>query len=338
MAAVTLAQAAQLEKQTLKKGIMMGLTMESVISDIMTWRSIGGLSEAGVRYDEVITPDWIALGGAISSKSANGKPLSYSIYEMALHIDVPMMLENQTSDMLERQSVRQTSLAIKGAAYTLNDTFVNGDQGVDGNQFEGINKLVAGMGTDQTLGSTEIDISSTATSTTNMNAVERLMDATDYIEGHGGGSMIAGFCNSAFSRQFRKIILREQLLGQNHNWIADTFKVNDPRVTQRTAATKPSFVFNDIPFYNIGRKADQSTEIITSAYAEGGSSAATRVFLVRFGDEDVEGIQGGAMDVRAIGNGTLEDTNMTRKRLTWRPGLACWGPRSIVKVQGIKVA
>ena len=337
MAAVTLAQAAQLEKQPLKKGIMSGLTQESVISDIMSWRTIGGLSEAGVRYDEVITPDWIALGGAISSKSANGKPLNYSIYEMSLHIDVPTMLENQVADMLERQSVRQTMLAIRGAAYTMNDMFINGDQGVTANQPEGVNKAVASMGSAQTIGSTEIDISATATSTNNMLAVERLMDATDYIEGHGGGSMVAGFCNSSFARQFRKIILREQLLGNDHNWIADTFAINDPRVTQRTKATKPAFVFNHIPFYNIGVKADQTTEIIGNTYTEGGSTAAgTRVFICRFGDEDIEGIQGGPLDVTNIG--PLEATNNIRKRMTWRPGLAIWGPRSIVKVQGIKVA
>lgn len=336
MAAVTLAQAAQLEKQPLKKGIMLGLTQESVISDIMTWRDIGSLAETGVRYDEVITPDWIPLGGSISSKAANAKPLSYSIYEMALHIDVPTMLENQDGDMLERQSVRQSMLAIRGAAYQLNDVFINGDQGVNANQPEGMNKLVAGMDAAQTIGASEIDISATATSTTNMLAMERLLDSTDFIEGHGGGSMIAGFCNGSFARQFRKIIMREKLMGDTHNWIADTFQVNDPRVTQRTKATKPSFVFNNIPFYNIGKKADQTTDIIANTYAEGGSAGATRVFIVRFGDEDVEGIQGGPLDVTNIG--PLEATNNLRKRLTWRPGIAAWGPRCIVKVQGIKVA
>lgn len=336
MAAVTLAQAAQLEKQPLKKGIISGLIQESVIADIMTWRTINGLSETGVRYDEVITPDWIALGGAIASKTANGKPLNFSIYEMALHIDVPTMLEQQSGDMLERQRVRQTMLAIRGAAYTMNAVFINGDQAVDANQPEGINKMVANMGSSQTIGSTEIDISSTGTSTSNMLAVERLMDATDFIEGHGGGGRVAGFVNGAFSRQFRKIILREQLLGNDHNWISDTFSVNDPRVSQRTKSTRPSFIFNNIPFYNIGVNADQTTEILGNTYTEGGSTAAaTRVFIVRFGDEDVEGIQGGPVDVKNIGE--LQATNMTRKRMTWRPGLAVWGPRSIVKVQGIKV-
>ncbi len=168
-----------------------------------------------------------------------------------------------------------------------------------------------------------------------LNDLVPLLEKGDLVI-DGGGSMIAGFCNSAFSRQFRKIILREQLLGLQHNWIADTFQVNDPRVTQRTKATKPSFVFNNIPFYNIGRKADQSTEIILNTYTEGGSSSATRVFICRFGDEDIEGIQGGSLDVQNIG--ALQATNMQRKRMTWRPGLAVWGPRSIVKVQGIKVA
>lgn len=334
MTAVTLAQAAQYEKQPLKKGLLWGLVTRSNVADILTFRNIDGLSETGVRQDEVITPDWVALGGAIASKTANGKPLAYSIYEMALHIDVPQMIEDQASDMLIRQSVRQTQSAIKGAAYVINDTFINGDQGTDANQFDGLNKIVAGMDSSQTFGSTEIDISATATSAANLLAVERLLDAHTFVEGQRPD---AAFCNDNFSRQFRKIILREKLLGDTHDWINDTFDVLDPRRTERTASQKPAFIFDNVPYYTLGPKADQTTQIIGDTYTEGGSTAhGTRIFLVKLGPEDVEGIQGGAM--QTVNVGPLEGSTNKRTRLVWHPGLAVWGPRSVLKVQGIRAA
>lgn len=334
MATVTLAQAAQLEKQPLKKGIMMGISQYSVIADILTFRSIGGLAETGVRYDEVIEPDWIPLDGTISSKSANGKPLTFSVYEASLHIDVPAMLENQSADMLERQSVRQTMLATKGFAYTLNDAFINGDQGVNANQPEGLRKMLNDLASTQVVGAAELDISATATSTTNMLVVERILDTMTFVE---GSKPDAAFCNRTFARQFRKIILREKLLGDTHDWINSTYNTIDPRLTQRTASTRPDFVFDGVPFYIIGTKADQSTEIIGNTYTEGGSSAAaTRVFMVKFDDENIEGIQAAPLEVLDIG--MLQDKNNIRKRLTWRPGFANWGPRSIAMAAGIKVA
>ena len=334
MATVTLAQAAQTEKQPLKKGIMMGISQYSVIADILKFRTISGLSETGVRYDEVIEPDWIALDGTINSKSANGKPLSWSVYQSAVHIDVPNLLEEQSGDMLERQSVRQTMLAVKGFAYSANNAFINGDQAVDANMPEGIHKMIADLASTQRVGSTEIDISSTATSATNMLAVERILDGFTYVE---GSKPTAAFCNATFARQFRKIILREKLLGDTHDWLANTFTTIDPRVTQRTASTKPDFVFSDVPFYIIGKKADQTTEIIGNTYTEGGSTgAATRVFMVKLDSDDIEGIQAGPLDVVDIG--VLQDKDNVRKRLKWTYGFANWGPRSAVEVQGIKVA
>lgn len=333
MAAVTLAQAAQLEKQPLKKGIMMGITQFSVIADQLTFRTIPGLSEAGVRYDEVISPDWIPLDGTITSKSANGKPLSYGVYQSAVHIDVPQLLEDQSGDMLERQSVRQTLLATRGFAYSCNDVFFNGDQAVDANQPMGLHRMVLDLASTQRVGASEIDISATATSATNMLAVERILDAFTYCE---GGKPDAAYCNRTFARQFRKIILREKLLGDTHDWLNSTYNTQDPRMTQRTASTRPDFVFDRVPFYIIGPKSDQSTEIITNTYAEGGSSGATRVFMVKMNEENVEGIQAGPLDVQDIG--VLQDKDNIRKRLKWTYGFANWGPQSIVEVQGIKVA
>jgi len=334
VATLTLAQYAQLEKQPLAKGIMMGISQEGLIADIMNFRNLdGALSETGVRYDEVIEPDWIPLDGTINSGTANGKPLAYSVYQMAKHIDVPVLLDNNNKTQLARASVQQTKLAIKGAAYKVNDCFINGDQASDANQFEGINKIVGQMGSTQIITpASEIDIS-----TYNSTEANELFDNLDKMfwacEGHKPDAV---FCNDLFLLRFESVLRQAQLRGNTYDWVEATFKIDDPRRTQRTAATKPAYTYKEVPFFDIGVKADQSTRIITSGYTDSLGSNHTRVFAVKFGEDDVEGLQAAPLQVKDIGNNTLEDKEVMRKRLTWTVGLGVWGPRSIVRLDGIK--
>lgn len=332
MANVTLAQWAQLEKQPLKKGIGLGIAMESVVGDMFAWRTIGGLSETGVRYDEVIVPDWIPLSGSISSKAANGKPLSFSVYQMALHIDVPRLLETKADDVLERQSVRQTKLAIKGAAYQLNDAFINGDQSSDPNQFEGVNKLVGTMDSGQTINSTEIDLTTTYSDAIAESLFFALDKGIYACEGHNPKY---AFANSTFLQKMESIGRQYKIRGNDFNWNTAVFDIGDVRQKLSTAATRPAFTYRGIPFFDLGKKSDQSTLVIGNTYTEGGSTVhGTRVFFVAAGEDDLEGLQ--AEPINTVDIGILEGTDVRRTRVTGTFGLACWGPRSIVKVQGIR--
>ncbi len=319
------------QKEPLKKGVMLGITQESVVGDILDFRSTNSLRETGLRYDTVITPDFIPIDGTIPERSAKGKQLAWGVYEMAVHIDIPVILER--AEAVERPSTRQQMLAVKGAAYKLNDQFVNGDQATDPNGFDGIEKIIGNLASAQTVGATEIDISGAPTSAVMHSFMDRVDDAIQAIEGH---KPTFGLCNDTFGSRFRSVLRREGLLGDNHDWVRNGFPFGTMRQTQRTATTEPLFVYQGIPFYDIGLKADQSTRVITNAYAEGGSSAATRAYLVKLGEDDVEGLQFSPPDMVNIG--LLENKNNERWRYTHRVGLAVWGPRSLVKIAGVKVA
>jgi len=331
---VTLAQYATLEKEPLAKGIMLGMAMEGVISDLVSWRSTGGaLSETGVRYDTFPQPDFISLDGSITTKSVDGTPLSYSVYQLAQHIDVPRLLEKSNKNQLESQFTRQTMLTIKGAAFKVNDTFINGDQASDANSFEGLNKLVADLGSSQTVGATEIDMTGAYSDALAESVFSRVDSIYHACEGHKPSAV---FANDTFILKFRSFLRQAGIRSDTYDWVEAAFDVNDPRRSQRTAATRPAFIYQDVPWYDLGTSDGASTRIIGNAYAEGGSAAATRLFAVKFSEEDLEGIQLEPMHVENIG--LLEDKDVLRKRFLWTLGLANWGPRSIVKGAGFKVA
>ena len=339
MATLTLAQHGQNEKQPLRKGMLLGLAHESLAADIMSYRGITNLQETGIRYDEVISPDWIPIDGSISSKTANGKPLAFGVNKMAVHIDIPVELEDASSDKLERDSATQSRLALKGASYVLNDTFINGDQGTDADQAEGLNKLVASLGSAQTVGAAEIDVSPDATYSDALaeSLFKRIDDGIYAVSGHDPSW---GIADASLLKVMESYARQYKMRGNDFDWTTAPYVIDDPRMTLRTASAKPAFMYRKIPFYDLGVKADQSTRVIGSTYTEGGATAtATRLFFAKEGPEDFEGLEFKPLDIRPIHaeGHTLEDKDVYRWRLGWILGYAAWSPDCIVKVQGITV-
>ena len=180
MAALTLAQMAQTEEGKLRKGIYKGLYMQSLVADLLTFKDTGGvLSIGGLREDEVIQPDWTALDDSINSKTANVKPIRWSTYQMLVHLDIPEAIHENGGDQISgaKSYMVQSRAALKGAGLEMNDVFVNGDQAVDPNQPEGLNKLVHQLGSGQRVGATEIDVSDGGTVDEQYAVVDRLLEA-----------------------------------------------------------------------------------------------------------------------------------------------------------------
>ena len=338
----TLAQYAKLEKQPLRKGVLIGLAQEGVIADLITWRNIPTLSETGTRYDAVPSPAFIPLDGTISESTVDGHQIQHSVYRLALHMDIPVPLEDNTTDLIAKPSAQQTKLAIKGAAYVINDQFINGDQGSNPDGFDGINKFVANLASAQTVNyapggtNTEIDLyTGPYTSAKGQALLDTMHQAMNACEGH---MPTAAFANNEFLLAFESVLRKEQMMGLDYDWRDRALEVSDPRRSLNTASTKPAFSYRNVPFFNLGFKGDQSTRVIGNTYTEGGSTTGhgTRVFFIKQTEEDLEGIQNDPLQVRPIG--LLQSKDSYRFRLTWTLGLALWGPRAIVKMQGIRVA
>lgn len=327
----TLAQYASVEREPLAKGMMLGIAQEGVIADIVPWRSIGTLSETGTRFDEVPDIGFVPLNGTITEATVDGHPLSHAVYQLLHHIDIPVPLEDASSGVIQRASTTQLMLAKRGAAYKVNDQFINGDQGSDPNGFNGLNKIVGNLASAQTVGASQLDISGASN---HELAVDRIHLGMHSVDGH---NPTAGFGNSQFLLRFESMLRQTDMVGLDYNWKSAALEVNDPRKTQTTASQRPAFMYRGVPFYDLGVKADQSTQVILNTYTDGGlgSSDNTRLFFVKLGEDNLEGIQFAPLSVNEIG--LLEGKDNKRWRLKWILGTAAWGPRCAVKVIGLKV-
>lgn len=319
--------------EPLKRGAYISLIRESVIADMLSFRNTNSLSIAGERYDNVIEPEWIDLNEAIPDKTTRGKNLSYGVYQMAVHLDIPNPLERDDG-VLERPSARQAKMTMIGAAYQFNNTFVNGDQGVNPKQFDGIEKIVSNMGSAQSIGTTEIDISGSPNDATMQAFVDRVDEAIDAVNGHKPDFVLS---NRQFGLRARSVFRRMKLAGNDADWLNGGFlPFKDIRQSTSSASTKPLFVYQNIPFYDIGPKADQTTNIILNTYAEASSASATRVYFVKQGADDLEGLQFAPPNLRKIFD-TLEDKDVQRHRFTWMTGLGMWSRNGLSVMRGVKV-
>lgn len=330
---LSLAQYAMEEKQPLRKGIMLGIAQEGIVTDILPWRNLNAMSETGVRYDQVSLPAYIPLGGSIEEGSVQGKQIQYSTYRMAKHLDVPVPLEDQSGDLITRPSVQQIKLLMRGAAYLANTQFVNGDQAVTPDGFDGVRVLVSNMDSRQVVApSAQIDFSAGYTTAKTYGLVNLLNTLADTVDGHKPD---AYFANTWFIRQFESCIMQEKLLGLDYNWKESALDIDDPRVTQNTASRKPAYMWRDTPVYDLGYEADQETYTIGNSYTHATGSGETEVYAVKINEDNLEGIQSDPLNVREIG--LLQTSDTYRWRLTWTHGLAAWGPRSIALMTGIKL-
>lgn len=333
---LSLAEHLVTETNPLRKGVFLGLTRASVIADMISWSSVNSLSTSGVRYDGVIRPEWNALNAPFVEKTIRGKNLSYGVYRMGAHIDIENPLERDQG-VKERPSTRQTKQTILGAAYVMNDTFVNGDQAGNPNQFEGIEKILGNLGSSQNIGSSEIDVrlSQNPNDATIYSLFERLDEAIDAIN---GGEPDFALINRQTGLVIRSLMRRIKLPGDHYDWVKG-MPFSDIRKTYRTAATRPMFVYNNCPFFDIGNVVDEAgneTAIIGNTYSEGGSSNATRIFFVKQGADDLEGLQYQPMTIKKIAD-TLESKDVQRHRMTWMVGLGAWSKDCVSAARGIRV-
>jgi len=327
----TLQQYATVEKNPIAKGLMLGIAQEGVIADLFMWRSLNALNETGTRFDSVVDISFVPLYGTIPEATVDGKQISHSVYQILHHIDIPKPLDDFSAPLVQRASVTQLDLAKRGIAYKINDQFINGDQGADPNGFNGLNKIVGNLASGQTVGATQLDISSTSNG---VAAIDRIHLGMHFVDGH---MPTAGFGDQQFLLRFESILRQATLLGSFYNWKLASLEVDDPRELGSSAAKLPAFVYREIPFYDLGFKADQTTQVILNTYTDGGlgSSDNTRVFFVKEGPQNIEGIQASPLVVSDPIE--LESKDNYRWRLKWIIGLAPWGPRCVTKIIGLKV-
>ena len=329
----TIAQAALNEKDPLRMGILFTLWMESNAMACAPWITIPRLSVSMTyqkRTSLSMTPGWAAIGDTYSSGNPELTTKEEQPFLLGRDIYVPkhlIGLEGQFED----PRVLAVETAMKEFAYWWNDTFINGpnvnsDGTANANAPTGISRRIDDLDSLTGLSDLKVIVGGDAgngtafgatASSANRQAVLDALNLAIYTVDTKRPDW--GFCNQTL------------LLG-----IESAFRREGLFATTRDQYERIVYTYREIPLYDIGLKADQSTKIIADTETQGTSSDCTSIY---FGKNGVRTHfhfwEKSVLDARDMGETQAGGARMLT-RVDWEPAMANWHPRSLSRVAGIR--
>jgi hypothetical protein len=318
----TLTELSKIETDVLRKSVADCLLMESSIMQDIPWETIGTLSTAVVKYQDLPSVGFRKLNAGYSESTGTFMQKTETISLLGGLIDTDKAIARAKNTIADARAVQQ-QMMVRAIAYKFNDKFINGSPVSDPEEFKGISKRVDDIYAEGyttqlidcggTYGAAR-DAGILYDTANQHNFLDKLDQLIYSISGHKPDAL---YMNKKCLLAVRSLLRRAQLLNQAQDQFG---RIID--------------VYAGVKLADIGVKADQITEIITntedplSLYT---SDVSTSIYAVKYGvGEFLWGIQEYPMEVED--KGLLEATPVYRTEIDWPLGLAHIDPRSIARL------
>jgi hypothetical protein len=294
------------------------------IQDVLPFHDVNSLKTSALQWRVLPGVSFRALGNDYTEDTTGDVQ---EVYE-TLCILGGLVKFDRVYDKLTGSTIKDPKqlimdMKLKALALKWNDYFINGDTGTDPLGFQGLKKRISLMPTRQKIScgnsdSVGLDVTASAA---NVNKFWTKMEV-----GHrycAGGSVTAMFCNEdmllGFGRSLRYI---NSAGGQFLDFTKDSFE-------------RQVMTYKGAPIYDMGLKADQSTEIMTDTEAGGSAASDTcSVYICNFDEEQgIVGTQLGALEVVQDAKKDVATANQTL--IEWVLGLAQYGSYGLTRLWNI---
>lgn len=316
--ALTVAQAAKLEQDYLKRGVLELFAQTSPVLQKLPFMEIEGNS---YQYSyETKLP-------AVGFRSVNeGYTVSHGLTErrsvgLAIFggdLDVDKFLVDTKSSVNDQRAI-QESMKVKAMSLTFTKYFFDGDRTTSGNEeFDGVNVLLA-------------DTFHTA-------AGAAKMDMDFYPAGGGNGwdatTSLVDALDEALDRVIGpnsgKVILANKT---TRRWLSKLARQDGQISIARSEYGYQMYEYAGVPILEIETDAEGS-EILGFDETLGTADDTCSFYVARFEPFYCTGLQNGGMDVRDIGE--LPDKPAYRTRVEWYTAIALMHPRAVARVRGLR--
>lgn len=284
----------------------------------------------GVRWEGSLpTPNWSKLNVDPVVTSGTPTPYQEQAYVLRTAVDVDRFFVEDENAITDPRGVQVGGL-LTAVGYDVNDKFINNDP-MTGNSdaFVGAryrigNGSTYGVNSDLSIDGS-IDLSGTISAANANKLIETVQKLLDFL-GSPAGEDVVLYMNSTVKRKFATAV---RTLGNGGGWEVTRDAYN--RVVER---------FNGAIVRDIGRKANQSTYIITDTEDTAGAAASSTyssIYGIRYGENGLMGWQFEPLapkDIQLIGNGG----STYRMLIDWAVGLLPTHTRCMGRIYDIKVA
>lgn len=313
--ALTLVEAAKLSQSYLQKGVIETFIQSSPVLDRIPFMNIQGNAYA---YNEEATLPGVAfraVNGNYTESTGTVNQKSESLVILGGDADVDKFIVQTRGDVNDQRAV-QTAMKVKAASYLFQNTFFNGDTGVDANSFDGLKKRLTGGQVISSGTNGAAILGSTSAIHAFFDKLDELVAAVPGLDGANGAlyanSTIIGRIKSA-ARQISADVFVDK-------------DVNGKRVV----------MWNGIPLLDAGA-TPAGAQVLPQTETQGSSSIASSIYAVRYGqdegDQAVTGLTNGGVQVYDMGE--LETKPAFRTRIEFYSGLAVFGGKAAARLTGV---
>jgi hypothetical protein len=293
--ALTLLEAAKLSTgDVYKAGVLMKYAETSDILRVLPFEGINGNS---LKYNIEETLPGIGFRGVNGSYTESTGIINPKVESLTIaggDLDVDKFI---VDTMGAEQRAVQEAMKVKALALSWTKTFIKGDSESDPKVFDGLQKRLQG----------DALIANHATGAG--LSLAKLDEAIDAVDG------ATHILMSKAMRRRLTVAARTSSVGGNISYSTDEF---GRQVT----------MYNDLPILIVD-KDNENADIL--GFTEANST--TSIYVVAFGEGQVNGLENGGMDVRDIGE--LETKPALRTRIEWYSGFGVFAPRSAARLKNI---
>lgn len=293
--ALTLLEAAKINSGDIfKAGVLAKFAESSEILRVLGFLGINGNS---LKYNVEETLPGIGFRGVNGSYTESTgiiNPKTESLVIAGGDLDVDKFI---VDTMGASQRTVHEAMKIKALSLAWTKTFIKGDSESNPLEFDGLQKRLQG----------DSVIANHATGAG--LSLAKLDEAIDAVDGANAILM------SKAMRRRLTAASRTQAVGGNITYAIDQFG--------RQVA-----MYNDLPILIVD-KDNENNDIL--GFTEANST--TSIYVVAFGDGQVQGLENGGMSVRDMGE--LETKPSLRTRIEWYSGFGVFAPRSAARLKNI---
>lgn len=293
--ALTLLEASKLNSgDVFKAGVLAKFAESSEILRVLGFLGINGNS---LKYNVEETLPGIGFRGVNGSYTESTgiiNPKTESLVIAGGDLDVDKFI---VDTMGASQRTVHEAMKIKALALAWTKTFFKGDSESNPLEFDGLQKRLQG----------DSVIANHATGAG--LSLAKLDEAIDAVDGANAILM------SKAMRRRLTVAARTAAVGGNITYTIDQFG--------RQVA-----MYNDLPILIVD-KDNENNDIL--GFSEANST--TSIYVVAFGDGQVQGLENGGMSVRDMGE--LETKPSLRTRIEWYSGFGVFAPRSAARLKNI---
>lgn len=302
--ALSLSDAAVASQNDLQRGVIEVFVNNSVILDRIPMLEIEGNAYAYNKEATLPGVEFRAVNNAYTESTGTIVQATESLVILGGDADVDRFIQQTRSNLNDQRAI-QTALKVKAAVRKFQDTFFNGDTGVDANSFDGLKKRLTG--------SQVIDAATNGLPVVGTTSADRqtFLDKLDELIAAVPGGPDALYANAAIIQKIMSALRRENIYVEN-------------------VGAKQEPAYQGIPLIDagkVGSPVGSQTNIIPQNETQGSSNVASSIYAVKWSgseaDNGVGGLTNGGVMVDDLG--MIDAKPVYRTRVEFFCGVATWG-------------